>query len=202
MQLCHVITRIIWSRILTKNIRLGDTCGVIIEIKIWYIVLVILHIVHGPEQISVPSGWAKLNIFRVHICQVRYLSHDRPLNSAAFMWLSPMMIILFLKNNIFVFFNKFQIIFRLKPSSMTVLIEYNCSNTSWYPFRLYVSISLNKSSNWNKFMQKFIPFHNQWKIWTAFMHLLLKLQSPKLARNCTMGCCIKSHLHIVGTIIF
>ena len=87
-------------------------------------------LVYGPEQISVPSEWVKLgNVFRVHICPVRYLNHDRPLNSAAFMWLSPMLIILFLKNNIFVFFNKFQIIFKLKPSSMTVLIEYNSSNT-------------------------------------------------------------------------
>ena len=161
------------------------------------------YIVHGPEQISVPSGWAKLgNVFHVHICPMRYLSHDWPLNSAAFMWLSPMLIILFLKNNIFVFFNKFEIIFKLKPSSMNLLIEYNYSNTSWYPFRLHVSISLKKSSNCDKFMQKFLPFHNQWKIWTASMYLILKLYSPKLARNCTMGFCIKSHLHIVGMIIF
>ena len=118
------------------------------------------------------------------------------------MLLSPMLIILFPKNNIFVFFNEFQIIFKLKPSSMTVLIEYNCSNTSWYPFRLHVSISLKTSSNYDKFMQKFLPFHNQWKIWTASLHLILRLWSPKLARNCTMGCCIKSYLHIVGTIIF
>ena len=102
-------------------------------------------LVHGPEQISVPPGWAKLgSVFRVHICLMHYLSHDRPLNSAAFMWLSPMLIILFPKNNILIFFNEFQIIFKLKPSSMIVLIEYNCSNTSWYPFRLYVPISLKK----------------------------------------------------------
>ena len=133
-------------------------------------------IVHGPEQILVPSGWAKLgNVFRVHTCPVHYLSHDRPLNSAAFMWLSPMLIILFPKNNIFVFFNDFQIIFKLKPSSMIVLIKYNCSNTSWYPFRLYVSISLKKGSNCDKFMQKFLPFHNQWKIWTASLNLILRL---------------------------
>ena len=133
-------------------------------------------VVHGPEQILVPSGWAKLgNVFRVHICPVHYLSHDRPLNSAAFTWLSPMLIILFPKNNIFVFFNDFQIIFKLKPSSMIVLIKYNCSNTSWYPFRLYVSISLTKCSNYDKFMQKFLPFHNQWKIWTASLHLILRL---------------------------
>ena len=105
-----------------------------------------LLIVHGPEQISVPSGWAKLgNVFHVHICPVHYISHDRPLNSAAFMWLSPMLITLFPKNNIFVFFNEFQIIFKLKPSGMTVLIEYNCSYISWYPFRLYLSISLKKA---------------------------------------------------------
>ena len=41
------------------------------------------------------------------------------------MWLSLMLFILFMKNNIFVFFNEFQIIFNLNPSSMTVLIEYN-----------------------------------------------------------------------------
>ena len=133
-------------------------------------------LVHGPEQISVPSGWAKLgNVFRVHICPVHYLSHDRPLNSAAFMWLSPMLIISFPKNNIFVFFNEFQIIFKLKLSSLTVLIEYNCGNTSWYPLRLYLSISLKKSSNCDKFMQKFLPFHNQWKIWTASLHSILRL---------------------------
>ena len=88
-------------------------------------------LVHGPEQILVPSGWAKLgNVFRVHICPVHYSSHDRPLNLAAFMWLSPMLIILYPKNNIFVFFNDFQIKLKLKPSSMIVLIKYNCSNTS------------------------------------------------------------------------
>ena len=27
---------------------------------------------------------------------------------------------------------------------MTVLIKYNCSSTSWYPIRLYLSISLKK----------------------------------------------------------
>ena len=136
----------------------------------------IVVLVHGPEQILVPSGWAKLgNVFRVHICPVHYLSHDRPLNSAAFMWLSPMLIILFPKNSIFVFFNDFQIIFKLKRSSMIVLIKYNCSNTSWYPFRLYLSISLKKGSNCDKFMQKFLPFHNQWKIWTASLHLILRL---------------------------
>ena len=133
-------------------------------------------LVHGPEQISVPSGWAKLgNVFHVHIYPVHYLSHDRPLNSAAFMWLSPMLIILLPKNNIFVFFNDFQIIFKLKPFSMTVLIKYNCSNTIWYPFGLYVSISLKKGWICNKFRQKFLPFHNQWKIWTASLHLILRL---------------------------
>ena len=51
-------------------------------------------LVHGPEQISVPSGWAKHgNVLHVHICPVHYLSHDRPLNLAAFMWLSPILII-------------------------------------------------------------------------------------------------------------
>ena len=96
-------------------------------------------LVHGPEQISVPSSWAKLGcVFHVQICPVHYLSHDRPLNLAAFIWLSPFFIILNSKNNIFVFFNDFQIIFKLKPFSMTVLIKYNCCNTSWYTFRLYI----------------------------------------------------------------
>ena len=110
-----------------------------LQTKTYYFVeLTICKLVHGPEQISVPSGWAKLgNVFRVHICPMHYLSHDRPLNSAAFMWLSPMFIIVFPKNNIFGFFNEFQITFKLKPSSMNVLVEYNCSNTSRCPFRLY-----------------------------------------------------------------
>ena len=141
-----------------------------------YPTLMFQQVVHGPEQISVPSGWAKLgNVFYVHICPVRYLSHDRPLKLAAFMWLSSIFKILFSKNSIFVFFDDFQIIFKLRPSSMTVLIKYNCSNTSWYPFELYVSISLKKCSNWEKFMQKFLPFHNQWKIWAASLHLTLRL---------------------------
>ena len=46
----------------------------------------IYQLVPGPEQISVPSGWTKLgNVFHVHICPVYYLSHDRPLDLAAFM---------------------------------------------------------------------------------------------------------------------
>ena len=133
-------------------------------------------VVHGPEQISVPSGWAKLgNVFYVDICPVHYLGHDRPLKLAAFMWLSSIFNILFSKNSIFVFFDDFQIIFTFRPSSMTVLIKYNCCNTSWYPFELYVSISLKKCSNYDKFAQKFLPFHNQWKIWTASLHSILKL---------------------------
>ena len=105
----------------------------------------VLVLVHEPEQISVPSGWAKLgNVFYVHICPVQYLSHYGPLKLAAFMWLSSIFNILFSKNSIFVFFDDFQIIFKLRPSSMTVLIKHNCSNTSWYPFKQYVSISLKK----------------------------------------------------------
>ena len=75
---------------------------------------------------------------------MHYLSHDRPLKLAAFMRLSSIFNILFSKNSIFVFFDDFPIIFKLRPSSMTLLIKYNCSNTSWYPFVLYVSISLKK----------------------------------------------------------
>ena len=48
-----------------------------------------VHLVHGPEQLSVPSGRAKLgNVFYVHICPVHYLSHDRPLKLTAFIWLA------------------------------------------------------------------------------------------------------------------
>ena len=175
------VTRPQWVKGITS---IAFRLFVIVAMKSWWrhqmentsALLALCDVVHGPEQILVPSGWAKLgNVFRVHICPVHYLSHDRLLNSAAFMWLSPMLIILFLKNNIFVFFNEFQIVFKLKPSSMPVLVEYNCSNTSWYPFRLYVSISLKKSSNRDKFMQKFLPFRNQWKIWTASLHLVLRL---------------------------
>ena len=108
-----------------------DSCDYHLDFFGHYLPFNIHFIVHGPEEILVPSGWAKLgNVFHVHICPVHYLSHDRPLNSAAFMWLSPMFIILFPKNNIFVFFNDFQIIFKVKPSSMIVLIKYNCCNTS------------------------------------------------------------------------
>ena len=34
------------------------------------------------------------NDFHVHICPIHYLSHDRPLNLTAFMWLSPILIVL------------------------------------------------------------------------------------------------------------
>ena len=91
---------------------------------------------------------------------------------------------------------------------MTVLIKYNCSRTIWYPIRLYESISLKKkqtkkhSSNRDKIMQKFLQFHNQWQIWTPTLHLILRLTSPKLARNCTMDWCIKSYLHIDIAVIF
>ena len=46
-------------------------------------------------HISVPSGWAKLgNVFHVHVCPMHHISHDRPLNLAALMWLSPILIVL------------------------------------------------------------------------------------------------------------
>ena len=77
---------------------------------------------------------------------MHYLSHDIPLKLAAFMWLSSIFNTSFSKNSIFVFFDDLQIIFKLSPSSMTVLVRYNCSNTSWYPFELYVSILLRKKT--------------------------------------------------------
>ena len=53
-------------------------------------------------HISVPSGWAKLgDVFHVRIRPMHYLSHNRPLNSEAFTWLSPISIILFLKKTYF-----------------------------------------------------------------------------------------------------
>ena len=106
-------------------------------------------------HISVPSGWAKLgNIFHIHICPMHYSSHDRPLNSAAFMWLSPISIILLFKNNIFLFVGDFQLISKIILSSMIVLMKCNCNNTRGYQFWLDVSISWKKSSNYNKFRQK------------------------------------------------
>ena len=81
-------------------------------------------------HISVPSGWAKLgNVFHVRICPVDYLSYDRPLNSAAFMWLSPISINLLLKNNMFLFACDFQLISKINLSSMIVLMKCNCNNT-------------------------------------------------------------------------
>ena len=85
---------------------------------------IITILVHGPEQISVPSGgWAKFgDVFHAHICSVHYSSYDKPLHLAAFMWLSPILIILFSKNYMFLFFNDFKEL--LNPSSMSVLIEW------------------------------------------------------------------------------
>ena len=97
-------------------------------------------------HISVPSGWAKLgNVFHVRICPMHYLSHDRPLNSAAFMWLSPISIILLFKNNIFLFVSDFQLISKINLSSMVVLMKCNCNNTRCYQFWLDVFISWEKS---------------------------------------------------------
>ena len=62
--------------------------------NLWFVIVklkgVINVIVHGPQQMSVPSGWAKLGnvFFYTHICPVYYLSHDRPLKLAVFMRLS------------------------------------------------------------------------------------------------------------------
>ena len=97
-------------------------------------------------HISVPSGWAKLgNVFHVRICPMHYLSHDRPLNSAAFTWLSPISIISLFKNNIFLFVSDFQLISKINLSSMIVLMKCNCNNTTGYQFWLDVSISWKKA---------------------------------------------------------
>ena len=146
------------------------------------------YLVHGSEQISVPSGWAKLgNVFRVHICPMHYLSHDRPLNSAAFMWLSPMLIILFPKNNIFGFFNEFQITFKLKPSSVNVLNKYNCSNTSWYPFRLYLSISLKKKLKLWQIHAKNPSIPQPMKNMNSLSTLYIKVIKPKVGQKLHHG---------------
>ena len=153
-------------------------------------------------HISVPSGWAKLgNVFHVRICQVHYLSHDRPLNSAAFMWLSPISIILLFKNNIFLFVSDFQSISIINLSSMIVLMKYNCNKTIGYQFWLDESISWKKSSNYDKFRQNVLPFHNQWKMWMPSVHSILMLYRPNLVRNCSIVNCIYWYLHIVDTSI-
>ena len=97
-------------------------------------------------HISVPSGWAKLgNVFHVRICPMHYLSHDRPLNSAAFTWLSPISIILLFRNIIFLFVSDFQLISKTNICSMIVLMKCNFNNTRGYQFWLDVSISLKKA---------------------------------------------------------
>ena len=153
-------------------------------------------------HISVPSGWAKLgNVFHECICPVHYLSHDKPLNSAAFIWLSPISIILLFKNNIFLFVNDFQLISQINLSSMIVLMKCNCNNTIAYQFWLDVSISWKKSSNYDKFRQNVLPFHNQWKMWMPSVHSILMLYRPNLVRNCSIVHCINWYLHIVDTSI-
>ena len=93
-------------------------------------------------HISVPSGWAKLgNVFHVRICPTHYLSHDRPLNSAAFVWLSPISIILLFKNNIFLFVSYVQLISKINLTRLIVLMKCNYTNTRGYQFWLDVSIS-------------------------------------------------------------
>ena len=145
-------------------------------------------LVHGPEQISVPSGWAKLgNVFYAHICPVHYLSHDRPLNLAAFMWLSSIFNILFSKNSIFVFFDDFQIIFKLRPSSMTVLVKYNCSNTSWYPFELYVSISLKKMLKLWEIHAKIPSISQPMENMNSLSALNIKVIKPKVCQKLQHG---------------
>ena len=97
-------------------------------------------------HISVSSGWAKLgNIFHVRICPLHYLSHDRSLNLAAFMWLSPILIILLFENNIFLFVSDFQSISKINLSSMIVLMKCNCNNTRGYQLWLAVSIYWEKA---------------------------------------------------------
>ena len=132
------------------------------------------------------GGQNLVMFFYVHICPMHYLSHDRPLKLAAFMWLSSIFNVLFSKNSIFVFFDDFRIIFKFRPSSMTVLIEYNCSNTSWYPFEQYVSISLKKCSNWENSCK--IPSISQpMENMNSLTALNIKVIKPKVCQKLCHG---------------
>ena len=105
------------------------------------------------------------------------------------------------KNNIFIFFSDFQLISKIKHSSMVVLMKCSCSNTRGYKFWLAVSVSWNKSSNCNKFRQNVLPFHKQWKIWMPSVLSLLMLWRPNLVRNWSIFYCTKWYLHDVDTVI-
>ena len=86
----------------------------------WY------QLVHGPNQIPVPSGWAKLdNDFCLHICPVHYLSYDRPLKLAAFIWLSPILLSSFFEKWYIRIFHWFSIYIQIKSYSMVVLVRYD-----------------------------------------------------------------------------
>ena len=125
--------------------------------------------------------------FYVHICPVHYLSHDRLLNLAASMWLSSIFNILFSKNSIFVFFDDFQNIFKLRPSSMTVLVKYNCSNTSWYPFELYVSLSLKKMLKLWEIHAKIPSISQPMENMNSLSALNIKVIQPKVCQKLQHG---------------
>ena len=94
------------------------------------------------DRTFIPTGTITARTGPSHrrIRPMHYFSHDRPLNSAAFMWLSPISIILLFKNNIFLFVSDFQVISKVNLSSMIVLMKCNCNNTRGYQFWLDVSI--------------------------------------------------------------
>ena len=78
---------------------------------------------------TVISPWDKTQIFpwtRQLLCGYHHFDH------------------FFLKNNIFLFLSDFQLISKIKLSSMVVLMKCNCNNTRGYQFWLDVFISWKK----------------------------------------------------------
>ena len=110
-------------------------------------------------------------------------------------------LIYFSKYNIFLFARDFQLASKINPSSMIVLMKYNCNNTRGYQFWLDVSISWKTNSNYDKFRQNVLPFHNQWKTWTLSVHSILMLWIPNVVRNCSIVHFINWYLHNVDTSI-
>ena len=153
-------------------------------------------------HISVPSGWAKLgNVFHVHICPTHYLTHSRLLKSAAFMWLSPILIVLlFYIFYIFLFFSDFQFISKINISSIVVLMKCNCNNTRGCPLWLHRSFSWKKDQIVIDLGKISCHFTTKKNIWTPSVHSILRLGRPNLVINCTIVYCINHYLHIVDTI--
>ena len=112
---------------------------------------------------------------------MHYLSLDKPLNLAALVWLSPVLIFYFSKNNIFLFFNDFQIKFKQSPLAWLhwlntiVVTPFDIHLGYMYPF-------LWKGWNCDKFIQNIYPFHNQWKYEHHLCRLRLRLRL-RLSQN-------------------